>query len=77
MVSRIAEFYSYSSSKIVHEHFFYDLTSYSRLVGLGLMEKEIDYGQEMSKYGNVFRENSHIYSITYSGKVIGEICSKL
>mgnify|MGYP001120018965 CR=1 FL=1 len=31
-------------------------------------------GQDMSKFGNVFREGSYVYGITYSGKAIDAIC---
>ena len=55
----------------------FDLTSYNRLVGLGLIDREIDYGQDMSKYGRVFREKSYAYRITYTGKMIGEIIKQL
>ena len=55
-IDRIAEFYSYSSPQIEQGLSYFDLTSYNRLVGLGLMEREIDCGQDMSKFGNVFRE---------------------
>ena len=55
----------------------FDLTSYNRLVGLGLIDREIDYGQDMSKYGRVFREKSYAYRITYAGKMIGEIIKQL
>ena len=76
-MDRIIEFYNFSSPKIDKGFSYFDLTSYSRLVGLGLMEKEVDFGQDMTKFGNVFRDGSYVYRITYSGKAIGKICSQI
>ncbi len=77
-IELLVEFYRYSTNSMQKGNgFYYDLTSYSRLSGLGLMEKEFDYGQDFSKYGHVFREGSYVYRITYSGKVLGGICSQL
>lgn len=76
-IDRIIEFYNYSSPESNKGLSYFDLTSYSRLVGLGLMEKEVDCGQDMTRYGNVFRDGSYVYRITYSGKALGKICSQL
>lgn len=74
----LVEFYRYCTNSMQKgSGFYYDLTSYSRLSGLGLIEKEFDYGQDFSKYGHVFREGSYVYRITYSGKILGKICGQL
>lgn len=74
----LVEFYRYCTNTMQKGcGFSYDLTAYSRLSGLGLIEKEFDYGQDFSKYGNVFREGSYVYRITYSGKILGRIISQL
>lgn len=72
------EFYKHCTSTLdKNKGFYYDLTSYSRLTGLGLIEKDFDYGQDFSKYGNVFSEGAYVYRITYSGKILGKICCEL
>lgn len=78
-INMLKVFYRYNQTIKNDESkgFFYDLTSYNRLIGLGLMEKEIDIGQDTSKYGNVFVDNSYFYRITYSGKFIGNIINGL
>lgn len=75
-INRIIGFYNYCSSED-NQGLYYDLTSYSRLVGLGLMEKEVDFGSATSKLEKVLKVGSYIYRITYSGKEIGKICSTL
>lgn len=70
----LTEFYEYSQKNGKNNKgLSYDLTAYSRLIGLGLMEREIDLGNK--KY--VFVEDSYGYRITYSGKYVAEAIERL
>lgn len=79
-INMLKIFYNYySQNEMSDEKKFisYDLTAYNRLIGLGLMIRDIDLGQDTSKYGNVFKYNSYFYRITYSGKYVGNIINEL
>jgi len=72
---KLKSFYHYS--QVDKNELDYDITSYNRLIGLGLVDRDIYLEQDTSKYGKVFVDNSYFYRITYSGKFIGKIICEL
>lgn len=70
-LSYIKEIYTYCYID-KNKGYAYDLASFNRLEGLGLILKHFNFGEERETKKEMFI-NEYVYRFTYLGKVLGEI----